>query len=248
MYMKPRGFAFDLDETLTPSKEPVEAAMAQALSLLARLYPIAIVSGASKERIEKQIVDRLNPEARGNLILYPTCGAAAFTFSNSLCCPLYELKLTGVEHKKIVSVLERIVRESGLLQGQKTYGPQIEFRGSQVTFSALGQEAPYAEKSLWDKDKKKRLGLRARLMKELPEFDIALGGTTSIDIVQKGIDKAYAVRHFAKHLGMEENEVCYVGDDLKEGGNDYIVATHTRAVIRPVRDPKDTLAFIGSFL
>jgi phosphomannomutase-like protein len=97
----------------------------------------------------------------------------------------------------------------------------VENRGSQITFSALGQQAPLAEKERWDPDFAKRKGMQARLQSYIPEFSIRLGGTTSIDITKPGIDKAYGIRKLRELLGIEIKEMIFVGDAIFPGGNDY---------------------------
>jgi len=62
-----------------------------------------------------------------------------------------------------------------------------------VTFSALGQQAPLAEKEKWDPDFAKRKKITAILEKHIPEFSIRMGGATSIDVTKSGIDKAYGI-------------------------------------------------------
>lgn len=244
-----KGIAFDLDETLTKSKEPLSEEMSGLLKQLSKHLPIAIVSGATKERIGIQVVEKLNVSTHPKITLCPTCGAAMYEFDGKNWQAIYEKNITEAEAEKITQVVLEIVASSGLLpQDTKVWGPQIEFRGSQVTFSALGQNAPYEEKIHWDANKSKRLHLRELIANKLPDYDIAIGGTTSIDIVQKGINKAYGVTKFAEHIGVPIENILYVGDDLGPGGNDYVVATDTKARTQAVTGPKDTENLIKELL
>jgi hypothetical protein len=104
---------------------------------------------------------------------------------------------------------------------QKTWGDVIEDRGSQITFSALGQQAPLPEKKQWDPDFNKRKKLKAIIDKLIPEFSVRLGGTTSVDITKPGIDKAYGIRKLRDNLGIGLDEMIFIGDALFPGGNDY---------------------------
>jgi hypothetical protein len=70
----------------------------------------------------------------------------------------------------------------------KVWGEPIEDRGSQITFSALGQQAPLEEKKRWDPDFTKRKKIKAVLENLIPEFSVHLGGTTSVDVTKPGID------------------------------------------------------------
>lgn len=243
------GIAFDLDETLTKSKQPLDKEMSTLLEELSKYLPIAVVSGATRERIGVQVVEKLATSTYSKLTLCPTSGAALYMFSGKTWEAIYENNITGPEAKRIEQIILEIVSSSKLLpEDTVIWGPQIEFRGSQVTFSALGQNAPYEEKIHWDANKSKRLHLRELISAKLPDYDIAIGGTTSIDIVQKGINKAYGVTKFAEHIGIPIENILYVGDDLAPGGNDYVVAAKTKARTYPVTDPADTALLIKSLL
>jgi len=69
---------------------------------------------------------------------------------------------------------------SGVLTEKKKLVFDLD-RGSQITFSALGQQAPLDEKSGWDPDFVKRKSLKAILDTIIPEFSVRIGGATSID-------------------------------------------------------------------
>ena len=58
------------------------------------------------------------------------------------------------------------------------------------------------------------------MQKELPAFEVRRGGLTSIDVTQKGIDKAYGVRQIEKVLKIPIKEMVFIGDALYPGGND----------------------------
>src|SRR3990167_826124 len=57
----------------------------------------------------------------------------------------------------------------------------------------------------------------------LPEFEVRAGGLTTIDVTKQGIDKAYGMSKLLKRLGLNKEEALFMGDRLKEGGNDYPV-------------------------
>ncbi len=57
----------------------------------------------------------------------------------------------------------------------------------------------------------------------LPDFEVRAGGTTTIDITKKGIDKAYGMQKLIEQLGLSKEDVLFFGDKLQEGGNDYPV-------------------------
>jgi phosphomannomutase len=127
-----------------------------------------------------------------------------------------------VEKKNIISSL-RIASELLGFVPVKTWGEVIEDRGSQITFSALGQDAPLQEKKVWDPDFSKRKQMQVILSKSLPDFSVRLGGTTSIDVTRIGIDKAYGISKLTEILGIGKEKMLFVGDAIFPGGNDYAV-------------------------
>ena len=112
-------------------------------------------------------------------------------------------------------------------------------RGSQITFSALGQQAPLDEKDKWDPDFTKRKKIKTILDTLIPEFSVRLGGATSIDVTKPGIDKAYGIRKLRDLLGISLKEMIFIGDALFVGGNDY-PAREAGVVSIAVRGPNET--------
>ena len=90
----------------------------------------------------------------------------------------------------------------------------IEDRGSQITFSALGQEAPLEEKVKWDPDFAKRKKMKTILDGLIPEFSVRLGGSTSIDVTKPGIDKAYGIKKLGDVLAISIEAMIFVGGRL----------------------------------
>ncbi len=122
--------------------------------------------------------------------------------------------MTADEKGKIISSLKKALDESGF-KIEKVWGEEIEDRGSQITFSALGQQAPLEEKNKWDPDFTKRKKIKGILDTLIPEFSVRMGGATSIDVTKLGIDKAYGVRKLTRHPGhfIEGNDLlrrCFV--------------------------------------
>ena len=100
-------------------------------------------------------------------------------------------------------------------------GEAIEDRGSRITYSALGQQAPSAEKNQWDPDYAKRQKIKTALDAAIPAFFIRLGGSTSIDVTKPGVDNAYGIRKLRDLLGISLQQMIFIGDALFVGGNDY---------------------------
>ena len=130
---------------------------------------------------------------------------------------------------------------------ERTWGPIIEDRGSQITFSALGQSAPPAEKYAWDPDGSKRAALRGLVAGRIPQWEVRSGGSTSIDVTKKGVDKAYGMRKLMEALDIKMENIVFVGDRLDEGGNDYPVREMGIACV-PVEGWPDTARYVERVL
>jgi phosphomannomutase len=229
---------FDLDGTLAESKSAMDAEMAGLFAGLLAVVRVAIISGGDLPQFQTQVLAQLPARTKlDDLSLLPTCGTRFFQYDNGWQ-RLYAEDLSADQKKKIIDALNKAVDESGL-KATKTWGEAIEDRESQITYSALGQQAPLDEKKNWDPDFVKRKKIKAILDPLLPDFAVNLGGSTSIDITLPGIDKAYGIRKLRDTLNVTIAEMIYVGDALFPGGNDYPVRS-TGALCIQVRDPNET--------
>ena len=229
---------YDLDGTLAESKSPLDAAMSALLHDLLGIVKVAVISGGDWPQFEKQLLSNLPQDERlVDLSILPTCGTKFFRYAGNWK-KVYSEDFTADEKKKIVSSLDKAIEAAGFKVG-KVWGEVVEDRGSQITFSALGQQAPLEEKEKWDPDFTKRKKIKAILDTFIPEFSVRMGGSTSIDVTKPGIDKAYGIRKLRDILGISLKEMIFIGDALFVGGNDY-PAEEAGVVSIPVRDPHET--------
>jgi HAD superfamily hydrolase (TIGR01484 family) len=237
---------FDLDNTLAESKTAIDDEMASLLEKLLGVAQVAIISGADMPQFEAQVLTRLPPDQRlHGLALLPTCGTKFFRFDGTWE-KLYSEDFDAAQKRKIIDALDAAVTASGF-RAETTWGAMIEDRGSQITYSALGQQAPLEAKKTWDPDFAKRTIIQGLLAKTLPEFSVRTGGATSIDVTLPGIDKAYGIRKLRDVLGIPIAEMLYLGDALFPGGNDEPVRT-TGADCIQVRDPEETKRVIEAIV
>ena len=159
---------------------------------------------------------------------------------------IYAEDFTPEQKSKIIGSLNKAIELSGL-KADKVWGEVIEDRGSQITFSALGQQAPLNEKVKWDPDFAKRKKMKAILDRLIPEFSVRLGGATSIDVTKPGIDKAYGTRKLRDILAIAIDEMIFIGDALFPGGNDY-PAEQAGVVSIRVKDPDETKRIIETIV
>ena len=141
-----------------------------------------------------------------------------------------------IEREKIISSLKKAIAAAGF-KVEKVWGEAIEDRGSQITFSALGQQAPLEEKNKWDPDFAKRKKIKAILDTFIPEFSVRMGGATSIDVTKPGIDKAYGIRKLRDLLGISLKEMIYHRRCLVSWEGTTIPPKKPALISIPVRGP-----------
>lgn len=218
--------AFDLDGTLAESKSALTDRMADLLNQLLESFHVCVISGGKFGQFEKQLLANLKaePAKLEKLHLMPTCGTRYYVYDVAKADwnQVYAEDFTREQKDKIIAALEEGIDKLGYREA-KPWGELIEDRGSQITFSALGQEAPVDAKEAWDPDNVKKSKLRDVVAELIPEFEVRSGGTTSIDITKLGIDKAYGMNKLMGMLDVSKEEILFMGDSLKEGGNDYPV-------------------------
>ncbi len=97
---------------------------------------------------EKQFLSTLHLDKKclKNLFLFPTSGARFYRCENGAWVQVYEYKLSPQEQEKIITAFEDAFKKIDYTQPAKTWGKNFENRGTQITFSALGQEAPIEKK------------------------------------------------------------------------------------------------------
>ncbi|MFB4350169.1 HAD-IIB family hydrolase [Microbacterium sp. CR_7] len=221
----PALVAFDLDDTLAPSKGLISDRIAALLTALLQRGDVAIISGGNEQQFRSQVVARLaavDATTLARLHLLPTCGTRYLRHDGVDFAPVYAHDLSSDEKDAALTALREEAERLGLWEPEP-WGDILEDRGSQITFSALGQKAPRDAKHGWDPDGSKRAALRDAVAARLPGLEVRSGGSTSIDITRAGIDKAYGMQRLAELTGIPLASMLFYGDRLDEGGNDYPV-------------------------
>ena len=221
--------------------------------LLAKLcdrMPVAIMSGGSYAQFETQFLPAL-PDTmnRANLYLFPVSAGMCFQWKDGTWTRVYDHSFSDHERSAILHALEDAMEETGFATPpEQVWGERIEDRGAQITFSALGQLAPYEEKRKWDPDRSKRRPLQEALLRRLPDFSVRVNASTTIDITKQGVTKAFGVREWSNLIEVPIRDMLYVGDGLFPGGNDEVVketGINTRQVIGPAETKHVIESFIG---
>lgn len=241
--------AFDLDGTLAESKQPLKDSMGTALASLLSVAHVAVISGGDWPQFQKQVASRLPATADlSKLWLMPTTGTKLYTHDTAAAQwkPVYAELFTPEQRAHIIAAFDASLAATGFVPEQ-TWGERIEDRGSQITFSALGQQAPVHAKEVWDPDFAKRKVIQADLRTRLPGLSINMGGATSIDITREGVDKGYGLKKLSAASGIPLEQMMFIGDAIFPGGNDY-PAKEIGLETVCVKNPDGTLAAIAGIV
>lgn len=225
--MKKAVIAFDLDDTLAVTKSPISDRMSELLGKLINHYDICVISGGRFEQFKLQVTDRIDiaPHLLNKFHLMPTCGTRYYRYDelNATWALQYAEDLSTEQKHRIKAALEKVAKEMDLWEEHPT-GEIIEDRFSQMTLSALGQQASPEAKYAWaEKYKDIRPIFRDKVAELLPDLEVRIGGTTSTDVTLPGIDKAYGMEKLIQALEISKDDILFIGDKLDEGGNDYPV-------------------------
>lgn len=242
---------FDLDNTLACSKKPMTSPMCKVFGDLINKIPVALITGGDLRLVKSQVLSVLPASTNlDNFHIMPTNGTSYYRIvDGSLKC-VYSHTISVKDANRIISVVKDCAKKMGLLKsvGDKDlWGSQIENRGTQITFSALGQLAPIEFKKDWDPSGKLKEQLAEQISAYLPDFSVRAGGETSVDIVCKGNNKAYALDSLCKICGISLKSVAFVGDRMYKGGNDYPTSL-TGALAICVKNPSNTFELCSKLL
>lgn len=242
--------AFDLDDTLAVTKSPINDKMSELLTELIKNFQVCVISGGWFPQFEKQVVDELRIEKHylQNLHLMPTCGTRYYRYNaiDDKWQMIYSEDIPKEDRQRIIDTLTQATKECGFYE-KNPYGELAQDRFSQITYSALGQEAPPDKKYKWDPDTSKRQKIRELVLEDLSDYEVRIGGATSIDVTKVGVDKAYGMSKLMEALEVGKDGILFVGDKLQEGGNDYPVKSLGVDCIE-VKDHEETELVIETIL
>jgi len=246
--------AFDIDGTLTASKTLITDSMANLIKeLIKKKIVVAIAGGSFKQMLTQFLPPFSNDEAMlpfiHNFTFLPTSGSQRYQYNETKKEWILVDKepLPRDAKEKAIKLLQEVIDNPIYEIPPNPIGNIIEDRDTQITFTPNGQQAPVEMKLAFDPDRKKREKIKAYLEPQLPEVSILINGTSSIDILTKGFNKAVGLLKFLDKMGFQKSDVIFVGDGLFPGGNDYSVHEAGFDTIA-VKGPEETASILKSWL
>ncbi|KAI5181870.1 phosphomannomutase [Nematocida sp. AWRm80] len=233
--MKDILFLFDVDGTLTPSREKITEEMKEFLTDLKKSVLIGFVGGSDLAKQEEQLGEDC-------IQLFDYCfpeNGLHYIRKGDLVSKKSYLEYVGEEtHCKLVNSLMSIMSKINL---PKKRGVFIELRTSMVNVSPIGRSCTREERKEfceYDKQHKVRENIVQAIKGEFPHLTFSIGGEISIDIFPSGWDKTYCLTHL-------DNEpirsIYFFGDMVHQGGNDHEIYSHHKVNGTQVTSPEDTI-------
>ena len=236
-FTKKKIIIADVDDTICESCQQISEQMAQQISMMIKSgFSFAFISGTKAEDLQRMISSKL----RETHHLLGTTGTKYVKVQQDIGEVKYNLSLTTLEKEEIISTIKELVQRYNVVPITSTED-QIQDRDSQITLSAIGRHAPSELKAKYDADGSRRKVWVEFLKQKMGEdrYEFKIGGTTSVDVTRKGLDKEWGIREFLKFNNLSTEEVLFFGDKLDPGGNDYPATKVVDCIA--VTSPEDTL-------
>ena len=202
-------YIFDVDGTLTPSREKIDADFLIFFNSFVLANEVYLVTGSNREKTIEQITHLLYCNCKR---VYNCAGNDVYEGDIRVYTNPWELPLEAREF-----LTEELHNSTFAVRT----GQHIEERPGCVNFSIVGRGANKVERlvySDWDEIKHERRDIAERFNKKFPELHAFVGGVTGIDISDKGSDKSQIIRDFM------DGDVAFFGDRMDEHGNDRPLA------------------------
>lgn len=219
-------YIFDVDGTLTDSRQPIDPEFAREFLLWSRHRPVHLVTGSDYPKTLEQLGREICESVTGvwNCAGNQHYRAGQLEWSQ-------EWALTDYQQ----GVLSALLASS---TWPIRTGQHVEARGSLVNFSTLGRGADLRERELyraWDQSVGERRRLAVLIEQLCPDLQATVAGETGIDIYPRGWDKSQMADRFSN--------IVFFGDRTEPGGNDHTLAQRAER-LHTVGSWRDTQAII----
>ena len=206
-----KKFIFDIDGTLTPSRQKIDPEFKTFMIYFAIKNPVYLVTGSDRQKTLEQIGAGLYDSCKR---VYNCSGSDVYEADKNVYRDIWELP------KQVERFLEDELAYSCF---PIRTGVHIERRPGQVNFSILGRGKDTShgreEYIKWDKERLERVDIADRLKNQFPDLEVQVGGQTGLDLAPKGRNKSQILRDFDK-----TDDLHFFGDMMQEGQNDWPLA------------------------
>ena len=170
-----KKFIFDIDGTLTLSRQPIDTSFQAFMIVFCCKHPVYLVTGSDRQKTIDQVGLDICYRAEK---VYNCSGADAYKRDTNVYRSSWELP----------DNVEKFLKdELDYSQFPIRNGLHIEHRPGGVNFSILGRGtgvdlSSREEYVKWDRNTGERKDIADRLKNEFPELNVQIGGQTGLDI------------------------------------------------------------------
>ena len=207
-------FIFDVDGTLTPSRQQMDKDFAVWFSHFCNNNDVYLVTGSDREKTIEQIG------------LYIYCAAKKVYNCSGSDVWKCDTNLRTSDWKLPQEAEEWLREELALSKFPLRTGTHIEDRPGMVNFSVVGRGATLGERLLYvehDEKTDERITIAHLFKQKFPDIEAVVGGDTGIDIYPVGGDKSQILKDFS-----DNDFIYFFGDKCNPGGNDWPIANAIR--------------------
>lgn len=201
-------FIFDVDGTLTPSRQGINLEFKNWFEHFATHNAVYLVTGSDRQKTLEQVGSSVyNLSIR----VYNCSGNDVWEQNRNIRTNVFKIS------DELRADLERILKESRFYA--KT-GNHIEERPGLCNFSIIGRNCSLEQRFSyiqWDEHKSERQTISEYLREKYPNFKFQIAGQTGIDIMPIGGDKSQILLDF----DLKKDSIYFFGDRMEYGGNDY---------------------------
>lgn len=204
------NFIFDVDGTLTPSRQPINDTFKRWFLEFCYSHKVYLVTGSDYPKTYEQLGHSIciNVEK-----VYNCNGNDVWKDNQNIYTSDWKLKGRPHEWLSEQLTLSTFPLRTGL---------HFEHRPGMVNFSIIGRNATPRERSFyveWDTDHNERDNIAKEFNLIFTDLEARPGGETGIDIGPIGSNKSQILKDFDPNSG-----ICFFGDRMDEYGNDYPLA------------------------
>lgn len=210
MERKNQWFVFDVDGTLTESRQEICPSFKRWFLDNMPMTRVALVTGSDREKTVEQVGEDFWSSCAFSI---QCCGNEVYSFGNLIH------REDWYPHENVIAHLKKELMESDY-DIDRRHGNHIEIRTGMLNFSVVGRNAVGPQRkhyAKYDETARERDKIAQRIRDTFWGLDATCGGDTGIDIFPVGKDKSQAVQYLGTNL-------VFFGDRCDPMGNDYPLA------------------------